>query len=443
MSHLLGFNYFESDNWGKIFQNHICQTLQSPESWEECEKMISHATTLRHELNFEFMNKRLEVEASWFVKLAKMEDYIRIVNFLSSRFKFGKGKNSVQGFFSKWTGSLTKNNYQSSHIRFESINFTYNYAMITFDLAMSEIKDSSKMGDCLKRLRGASWGISETMKYTGMLRGVMKLPFEFSDENLGYLHSVFTGLAYLCMFKHFEQNPEFSKDHMKMASLLKEIHTWFKKSKDIYEFSSEVRKYHESFHTNIVWNYYKYSYLAMSHCTKGLLEKHEAKVTEGHIGTAICYIQQIEMVMHVLEKDRYLRKEDKKDIEIMYQKENWQQIKQEIIDKNNQIYKARVPAPGEVKVIEDWGRGLVELPPVDVYVQPEGNQHYQKFMSEELEKIDSNMGLYIQNKKQFLQKLYYDVNEKKDQVYREKNIDFIVKSSSMQTLKLGDGFLDS
>jgi len=134
---------------------------------------------------------------------------------------------------------------------------------------MGEIKDVSKAGDCIKRLRGATWGILETVAYTGMLRGLMKLPFEFSDENLNYLHGVFTGLAYLCMFKHFEQNAEFSKDHQKMASLLKEVHTWLKKAKDLYEFSGEVKKYHKNFHPTILWHYYKYSYLAMHHCTLG------------------------------------------------------------------------------------------------------------------------------------------------------------------------------
>merc|ERR1711976_832196 len=57
-----------------------------------------------------------------------------------------------------------------------------------------------------------------------------------------------------------------------------------------------------------------------------------------------------------------------------------------------------------------------------------------------LEKIDSNLKLFVQNKKQFVQKLFYDVNQKKEQVYREHNVDFIINCKSMTANKLDDQF---
>jgi len=369
-----------------------------------------------------------------------MEEYLRSANFLSSRFKFGKGITCVAGFSSKWTGAVTKDNYQSTHIRFETINFSYNYAMANFNLAMSEIKDTNKAQDILKRFRAAAWGMSETMKYTTTMRTLMKLPDEFADEVLGYLHAMITGMMYLCMFRAFEKTPAFASDDMKMASLLKEVHGYFQACKHIFESSKLVRKHYQKFHNDVLWNFYKYSYLAIHHACKGLLARHEAEVTRGHLGTAISYMNNIGNMMELIKIDKYLSKDDKKQLEEMHKKDGWAQIKKDSIEKNNKVYNFPVPPCGEVRVIEEWDKKLPELSPNNIYVPPQGFEHFQHFMSEELEKIDSNLKLFLQNKRQFVQKLYYDVNQKKEQVYREKNVDFIINCKSMSANKLDDTF---
>lgn len=371
-----------------------------------------------------------------------MEEYLRNSNFLSSRFKFGKGKQCVEGFSSKWCGAVTKDNYMSTHIRFETINFSYNYSMANFNLAMSEIKNTDKAQDCLKRFRAAAWGMSETMKYTSTMRTLMKLPDEFADEVLGYLHAMITGMMYLCMFKAFEKNPQFAADQMKMASLLKEVHGYFQACKHIFESSKLVRKHYEKFHDDVLWNFYKYSYLAISYACKGLLAKQEAEVTKGHLGVAICYMDNIGNMMNLIQQDKYLSKADKKELVEMHKKDGWEQIKKDSVEKNNKVYNFPVPNVGETRVIEEWDKKLPELSPSNIYVPPQGFEHFQHFMSEELEKIDSNLKLFIQNKKQFVQKLYYDVNQKKEQVYREKNVDFIINCKSMAANKLDNTFFE-
>lgn len=330
----------------------------------------------------------------------------------------------------------------STHIRFETINFSYNYSMANFNLAMSEIKNTDKAQDCLKRFRAAAWGMSETMKYTSTMRTLMKLPDEFADEVLGYLHAMITGMMYLCMFKAFEKNPQFAADQMKMASLLKEVHGYFQACKHIYESSKLVRKHYEKFHDDVLWNFYKYSYLAISYACKGLLAKQEAEVTKGHLGVAICYMDNIGNMMNLIQQDKYLSKADKKELQEMHKKDGWEQIKKDSVEKNNKVYNFPVPNVGETRVIEEWDKKLPELSPSNIYVPPQGFEHFQHFMSEELEKIDSNLKLFIQNKKQFVQKLYYDVNQKKEQVYREKNVDFIINCKSMAANKLDNTFFE-
>merc|ERR1712183_434574 len=190
--------------------------------------------------------------------------------------------------------------------------------------------------------------------------------------------------------------------------------------KHIFESSKLVRKHYEKFHDDVLWNYYKYSYLAITHACKGLLAKQEKEVTKGHLGTAISYMGNLGNMMDMIQKDKYLSKADKNELKEMHKKDGWEQIVKDSKEKNNKVYNFPVPNIGEVKVIEEWDKKLPELAPSNIYVPPQGFEHFQHFMSEELEKIDSNLKLFVQNKKQFVQKLFYDVNQKKEQVYRER-----------------------
>lgn len=105
MNPLLKFNVFEKADWTKDFQTHIANTLKRPECWNNCAPMFKLMQDSRNEFDFAAMNHNLKVDSTWLIKIAKLEEYLRIVNFLSSRFKFGKSKDAVQNFKSKWCGA--------------------------------------------------------------------------------------------------------------------------------------------------------------------------------------------------------------------------------------------------------------------------------------------------------------------------------------------------
>ena len=102
-----------------------------------------------------------------------------------------------------------------------------------------------------------------------------------------------------------------------------------------------------------------------------------------------------------------------------------------------------MPKPADCNSIPPWDKKIPDLCPSNIYVPPENHHFFQNFMSEELEKIQSNLELFIQNKKQFVQKLFYDIGQQKNAVYREKQITFIVGCQSLQASKLDKDFYDS
>lgn len=305
---------------------------------------------------------------------------------------------------------------------------------------MDYIKDPSKIKEAMTCLRAAKWGMTECKKVADMMKSVMKLPFEFSDENLAFLNFVFEGLSYLAMFRAFCKNESFSKDQAKMASLSRQIHVCFSKAKSIADEIKTIRSYHEQIIPDVYYNYYKFGYDACALICEKLLMDHEVEVTKGYNGMAISYMNQINVLMHCIDKERYLKKEDKQQFEMMYKKAGWDARLSDTVEKNNKIYKSVVPKSGEKNCIPEWENVITDKAPLNIYLPPDGYQHFQYFLSEELEKINSNLMLYVQNRKQFLQKLYYDINTKKEQVYREKNINFILSANSLQAAKLDDDF---
>jgi len=229
----------------------------------------------------------------------------------------------------------------------------------------------------------------------------MQLPFEFGEENLTFLRYMFEGLCYLAMLKMFQANPEFTKNLASMASLNREVHVWFLNAKTLADNFKQIRSYHQAMIPDVYYNFYKYGYDALSCITLKLLAEHEEEMTKGYNGIAISYMYQIQNILKMIRDDKFLKKEDKKTFENMYKDHKWDEKLKDTKEKNQKIYKAQIPESSEVKSIEDWDKKLTDLAPVNVYIPPEGYQHYQNFLSEELEKINSNLNLYLQTKKQF------------------------------------------
>jgi hypothetical protein len=443
---LLHFNVNAKSDWTPCFEKHISTTLKQASNWPSCKPLIQKLVAERNEFDFKRMNETHKVDSSCIILMTKMEEYLRNLNYLSSRFKFGKIKGSVADFQSRWWCCITKENYESSHIRFETLNITYNYAILNFNMAMHDAaghdKDVNKLKEALKKLRAAKWAMGETLKFTSMMAGVMKLPFEFSQENLMFLQYMFEALAYQMMMKIFDLNPNFQNDQGPVVSLCREVYVWFSKCKQVLDNSKDVKNYHSALGRLVVYNYYDWGFKTLGKTATFLMVKHEGAITKGHIGTAISYLGQLRGFVESVLKDKTLEKQQKKEFEARWDKE-WGPMLKKLEEKNKEVYKAVVPKPGEVKAIEEWENAITDSAPVNIYVPPEGFEHFQNFLSEELEKIESNLQLYLQNKKQFLQKLSFDIQQKKEQIYREKNIPFILTSKSLSGAKLDDSFFQN
>ena len=152
---LLHFNVNAKSDWTPCFEKHISTTLKQAANWPACKPLIAKLVAERNEFDFKRMNESTKVDSSSIILMTKMEEYLRNLNYLSSRFKFGKIKGSVADFHSRWWCCITKENYESSHIRFETLNITYNYAILNFNMAMHDAaghdKDVNKLKEALKK----------------------------------------------------------------------------------------------------------------------------------------------------------------------------------------------------------------------------------------------------------------------------------------------------
>ena len=121
---LLSFNVPEKTDWTKVFQKHIEKTLKKPEAWQECCPHIQKLTIDRDRFDFQKQNSVLKVDPSWVTIQMAIEDYLRNINFISSRFKFGTGKEAVDGFKSVWKLKASDQTVQF-HLQNSTVEFIY------------------------------------------------------------------------------------------------------------------------------------------------------------------------------------------------------------------------------------------------------------------------------------------------------------------------------
>lgn len=298
-------------------------------------------------------------------------------------------------------------------------------------------KDPAQLKDSLTKFRQAKWAISETCKFVNMLTAHMKVPLEFDSNNLSFLKAIFEGLTYLSMLRILQQNPNSKPEDL--ASLLKEISRWFLIAKQMVEKDKMVAKYHERLVADVYYNHYMNATEANVMIINHLLNLHENEVTKGHLGVALGFMIQTQSLMKCMSSDKKLEKHDRAKIEAVYEQNIANKIK-DVKEKNDKVYKFKIPQGQELTAIKTWDKVIEDLCPANMYNPPDNTECFNDFLSDELERVRTNLDLYINNKKQFVQKYYYDISSKKDMVYREHKIGFIVGCNNLQAQKLDQNF---
>ena len=248
----------------------------------------------------------------------------------------------------------------------------------------------------------------------------MKIPMEFKPSSLEFLLGLFEGLSYLCFFEMFNGNPNVTQENL--ASLEREIAKWFYLCRDNIKNNKELKKVMLHIYPDILSYYYNHNYNALSRAIKLLGDKHTVEKTKGWIGIQYGYILEIESLVKQMEKDDKFP--DKADISARFKTE-MVPLKKEVLEMNNQVFQAPVPNPDELDFIKPIETKVTPLEPKNVRVPPAEAANFTPFHSEKVEGLRSNLQLFVSNKKEHVQKSYFDLKEKVRECYTTYNVDLL------------------
>lgn len=248
----------------------------------------------------------------------------------------------------------------------------------------------------------------------------MKIPMEFKPSSLEFLLGLFEGLSYLCFFEMFNGNPSVTQDNL--ASLEREIAKWFYLCRDNIKNNKELKKVMLHVYPDILSYYYTQNYNALDRAIKLLGQKHSVEKSKGWIGIQYAYILELEALVKQMEKDDKFP--EKADLSARF-KTDIVPLKTEVLEMNNQVFKAPVPNPEELDFIKPIETKVTPLEPKNIRVPPNEAPNFTPFHSEKVEGLRSNLQLFVSNKKEHVQKSYFDLKEKVRECYTNYNIDLL------------------
>jgi hypothetical protein len=422
-----------------IFRNHVSSTMKRPQDWGKVEPTFQRMAQLRNNFVWDdiarsemFNNPQMRVVQD------NIEEYLRYCIFISTKFKFGK--NGVKNFKSDWLMAWTGKKVKSNTMLYEIVSMLYNYTILNFNQAVIYLKKGQSKNDykgSLEKLRYAKWAAKEMIALTDELNKVMKLPFELRADALDFLLGLTEGMSYLCFYYMFEDgsNPAVSGDNL--ASLEKEVARWFFLCRQSLKASKDLKKIMKGLYPEILEYYYLYNFNCLVRTIKIAGIKHDAEKTKGFIGIQYAYMLEAESLMKQMKKDdKFPGKDDlyrrwKKDVEpLMYPTK----------EKIRQVYKCPIPKPDQLDLIKPISTKVTPIEPKNIRVPPPDAPYFTGFFSEKVESLRSSIQLFISNKKQHIQKTYFDLTEKMREIYANNNIETLVHCANLNGLVMTEEF---
>ena len=422
-------------NYERVFQKHIHNKLKLPNVWPNVQPTFKMMDNIRATFDWKKINSQ-ESFGKPEMQLIQdnMEEYLRHCIFLSTKFKFG-GKDGVVGFQADWEMSFTKKTQKSSHILFEISCFLFNYSMLNYNQAtyLLSKKSASKEDNktALEKLRYAKWACLELKKIQPELSKVQQLPLELTESSVDFLVSLMEGLSYLCFFNMLSDGSNPNVKDENLASLEREIAKWFYKCRSILKTNKNLAKKMKKFFSEILNNYYHYSFAAVLRMARSFGDKHKAAVTKGFIGIQLAYLKQAQVIYNQMKSDDDFPM--KKNLRSQFKDEIEPELK-DVDQKVREVYKCSVPEPEELNYIKPIETKITGLEPKNIRLPPKDAQYFSPFYSEQLEGVKSALSLFISNKKSHIQKSLFDLKEKIREIDHLYHVDIIVNAANQKSL---------
>lgn len=115
-------------------------------------------------------------------------------------------------------------------------------------------------------------------------------------------------------------------------------------------------------------------------------------------------------------------------------------LKSDLEDLNNQVFKARVPSSEELDFIKPIETKVTPIEPKNIRVPPAEAQAFAPFYSEKVEALRSSLQLFVSNKREHINKTYFDLKEKIRQTYVSYGINIFRNYQDMQNITENPSF---
>ena len=424
-----------------IFRKHVSVTLKQPQTWPKVQSAFARMQQLRQSFDWDVITKSEQFNNPRMRTIQdNVEEYLRYCIFMSTKFKFGSGKQAVKGFNVDWMMAWTGSKQKSNQIVFEIANMLYNYLILNFNQAGMYLKkgfSKQEYKGALEKLRYAKWAANELLKIQPELEKSMKVPFEMRADSLQFLLGFTEGLSYLCFFYMFEDGSNPAVTGENLASLEKEIAKWFFVCRQSLSSNKKLRKLMKPFKEDILEFYYTNLFNCYIRTIHNLGIQHEAQKTKGFIGIQYGYMKEVEaMITQMKREDKFpsrnaLLARFQKDVKPMMNPTE-QKIKQ--------VFKCPVPHAKDLRYIKRITTKVTPIEPKNVRIPPPEAPYFSSFFSEKLEGVRSSINLFISNKKQHIQKSFADLSEKIREIYSINNVQALANCANLQNMVLNDDF---
>lgn len=423
-----------------IFRKHIVETMNSPQDWNKVESCFHRMKELRLSFNWdEITNSDSFNKPQMRTVQDNLEEYLRYCIYLSTRFSFGSN-NGVKGFESDWKMSWTDKKVKANSILFEISNILFNYAILNFNQAVMFLKDKQTKEEykgALQKLRYAKWACKEMISINPELTKNMKVPFELRPDSLEFLLGLMEGLSYLCFFYMFEDGSNPAVTGENLASLEREVAKWFYVCRENLKANRDLKGIMKHLYPDILSYYYLYNYNCLVRMVKLMGEKHELEKTKGWIGIQYAYMMEAKALINQMKRDDKFPGRD--DLKKRYENE-MVSYSEQVLMKIQQVYKCKIPKSDQLDYIKPIATKITPIEPKNVRVPPPEAPYFSNFRSEKIEGVRSSLSLFISNKKSHVEKTYYDLIEKKRQIYLDHNVESLANCANLQNVTENEEF---
>jgi hypothetical protein len=425
-----------------IFRDHITNTLKQPQAWGRVEPTFKHMQELRYSFNWDVITKsEMFNNPQMRVVQDNIEEYLRYCIFLSTKFKFGpKKQGGVRKFQSDWMMSWTGDKVKSCQMMFEISNMLYNYLILNFNQSVIYLKSKQSMSEykgALEKLRYAKWAAKEMIKINQELGKLMKVPFELRPDSLEFLLGLTEGLSYLCFFYMFEDGSNPAVKGANLCSLEDEIAKWFWLCRNSMRSNKKLKKMMKDIYPDILSYYYNYRYNSLCRAVQLLGDLHNAQKNKGFIGIQYAYMLEAEALIKQMKNDDKFP--DRDALKKRYERE-LKKLASDTKMKIDQVYKCPIPRGEQLNWIKPIQTKITAIEPKNIRIPPPDAPYFSSFFSEKVEGVRSSINLFVSNKKQHIQKSFFDLAEKLREIYTLNNVEALANCANLNDMVMNENF---